>query len=493
MSRTVVNASIEVYKPNNSSSTPDFTVPKEDIEAIQMRQRLQALKDTGKFKLSNEHGRYADAFGYGSNYGVAYGGSRPITTGDKIVVKTQLEGESSLSHRWTALAHPPTFKSGPGPRSLEFEASDFVWQILSDRIYFNSFENTPISGSSGAILETALTDKAPEIGQSQIQSVNESTDYFADGTDLFTLVEELAIQGDATVSNDGVDLVFRPISDILAKFELKRGRGGDIGTYEVSGSDDNLANWVRVNGGTQPSVGDSQTTQDSYTTVTESSRLTHQISTRKSEVDQIELWTRTTGSGEDLTIRLQKDSGGTPIAPNDRESDIARKTLSAEFLANGDYTTFLIPTHTLPEPSPWMIVESSGSTGQDVGTNSATGNPTYKAYFPFPVDVRTSNQQSINEYRRREARVKNEQLDTRTSAQKTAQSYLRHRSEPRQTLSADARSVRAHNLNPGEAVEVNFPRDRAKGTFLVTEVSDTYSADTNRLETTLEFQEAGSL
>jgi len=445
MSRSIVNAEIEVYKPDNTTTTPDFTVPKTDIYGISINQRLQALKDKGSIRLSNEGGKYAT-------------GTDTITTGDKIIVRTQLDGESSLSDRWTAIAHPPTYQSGPGERTLEFDCSDFVFEILQNRLYFDAFENAPISGSSDAILETALSDKAPEIGQSQIESVNVTTDYFADGSDLFSLAEDLAIQGDAILSNDGEDLVFKRIGSIPTKFALARGQDGDISDYEVGGSDDELANWVRVDGGTGTAIGDEQLTQDDYTTVTESSRLTHQISTRKSEIDHIEIWTRTTGSGEGITVRLQKDDGGSPIAPSDQQSDIVRRTLASPFISDADYTTFLLPEHTLPEPNPWIIIETDGGTGQEIGIDSSTGDPAYKAYFPFPLNVRTSNQQSVDEYRRREKRVKNDQLGTRTATQQQAQSILNHSSEPRQTLSADAHSVRAHNLSPGEAVSVDFPK-----------------------------------
>ncbi len=224
--------------------------------------------------------------------------------------------------------------------------------MLQWRVYFNAFEGRQISGSSDAILETVLDDKAPEIGQSQIEAVSETTDFFADGTEVFTIVEELAVQGDAILANDGEDLVFKRISDIPIEFELARGTGGDISDYEVGGSDDELANWVRVDGGTGTAIGDEQTTQDSYTTVTESSRLTHQLSTRKSEIDRLELWTRTTGSGEDVTVRLQKDDGGAPIAPDDRQSDIARRTLDSLFVSDDGYTTFSFSRTHAPRAQP---------------------------------------------------------------------------------------------------------------------------------------------
>ncbi len=493
MSRSVLDAEIEVYKPDNTSDTPDFVVPSRDIHQISIKKRLKALKDKGSIKLDNTAGKYANGLGYGESYGLHYGAPNPITTGDKIVVRTRLEGEESLTDRWTAIAHPPSYQSGPGNRTIEFKASDFVFQVLSWRVYFNAFEDRQISGSEDAILETVLDDKAPEIGQSQIEDVGETTDFFADGTGLFTIVEELAAQGDAILANDGEDLVFKRISDIPVEFDLARGAAGDISDYEVAGSDDELANWVRVDGGTGTAIGDEQTTQDSYQTVSESSRFTHQLSTRKSEIDRLELWTRTTGSGEDVTVRLQKDDGGAPVAPGDRQSDIARRTLASQFIDDEGFTTFIFPEHTLPEPSPWIIIETDGSSGQDIGIDSSTGEPAFKAYFPFPLNVRTSDRESMDEYRRREVRLKNDQLGTRTATQAQAQSTLEHRSEPRQTLSADALSVRAHNLNPGEAVGVDFPKDRARGTFLVTEANDTYQGESNRLATSLELQEAGSL
>ncbi|WP_459191818.1 hypothetical protein [Halosimplex sp. J119] len=478
MPRTVADAELEVYAADNGTDSPDVVIPGDDIQRVKTKRRIGALKDTGSLDLSNTHGKYD---------------RETLTTGDRLVWRTRLEGEASLSDRWTAIAGVPEHSFGAGTqRTISVSLTDFVFGVLDWRLVYNSFESTPISGSPDAILETLLSNKAPEIGQSQIQSVGTTANYFSSGTSLFEIVGDLQTLSDAVVYNDGRDLVFRPLGDITTQWQLQRGRNGDIRTGSVSGADDDLANVVRVDGGTSQAVDDEQTTQSNYTTVTTSSRLTHQLSTRKSEVDRIEVWTRTTGSGEQLTVRLQKDDGGAPVAPSDQQSDIVNKTLDSTFLADDGYTTFIFASHTLPESNPWVIIETDGSSGQEIGTDGS-GAPAYRAYFPYPLDIRARAGGSIDEYRRREDRIRDDELETLAAAQDTAEAEVGKRGAPRLTISAPAHSVRAHNLTPGDAVDVDWPREGVQGPVVCTQVQETHSAGSNRLETTLTFEQQSTL
>ncbi len=474
--RQVVDARLDVFKPDNTTTTPDFTVPADDIHGVEIARRLQDLKDSGAITLDNTTGVYAE--------------SKDITTGDKLKFYTQLAGESSLTRRWTAVAHPPSYQSGVGYKTVEIEASDFVFSVLSWRIAFNSFESTQISGSSSAIVNTLLENNCPEIDRSLIQSVNVSTDYSLNGGDILEAMSDLGDRGDAAVYNQDESLVFKPLSAIETVL------GADYSTrhfasLDVSGSDDDLANQIRVAGGQGRAIDDQQTTQDSHTTVTDSSRITHQISTRKSEVDRIELYTSKTGSDENFIVRLQKDENGSPVAIGDSQSDIVRRELDPTFVSDGGWTTFIFPEHTLPEANPWVIIETNGSSGQDIGVDSSTGNPAYKAYFPYPLIVRTSNRRSVDEYRGREARIKDDSLGTLDAAKDEAQSQLRHRSDPDKSVSATANSVAAHNLQPGDGVDATFPDLNLNSVVAVTERKDSY--DGASLETTLEMKQVSSL
>lgn len=453
MTRKLLDAEIEVTKPDGTSVV---TIPDTDINGFEIIEKLQSRKDTGTITIDNTDGFYT--------------GNNQITTGDKLVVRTQLDGENSLSNEWTAVAQPPTYTSGPGQQTISIEAEDFVWAVLSWRIAFNDFNNVPVSGSSNAIVNTLVSNNAPKIGLSQVEDVGVTTDYTASGNDLFSDIKNLASIGDAITDNDDTDLVFKPISNIGVEFAIETGNNGDIGTFDYSGADDQLANSVRLDGGTDTAIDDQQTTQDAYLPITESNRIVHQIETRKSEVDFIEVWTRTTGTGESITLRLQKDDGGSPIAIGDSDSDIARRELASQFLSTDGYTTFLLPNHTLPEPNPWMILETDGSSGQDIGVNSGTNNPAYKAYFPYPLISRTESQSSIDEYRRRELRLKDDNVTSFDEAQSMVQSKVQHRDVPMQTLNFDAQSIQAHNLNTGEGVDApsnQFPNVPVSGTFVV--------------------------
>lgn len=476
MPRPVVDAELEIYKPGNTSTTPDTTVPGPDIETVELTTRLQDLIDRARITLQNQGGAYTDA----------------ITSGDRLRFLTRLDGEASLSHRWTGLARTPhRTETGPATQQLELEADDFVFGVLDSRIVVNSFEERAISGASDAILETILANEAPEIDRSQIQSVGVSTSVTWNGVSLLEAVRELAKRGDAVAANDDTSLVWTRLTDVATAFVLQ---ARDRGLASVNEDDDELANAVRVEGGVGTNVDDSQTTQDSYTTVSSSNRLTHQLSTRKSEVARLELWTRPTGSGDNVVVRLQKDDGGAPVAVSDRESDVARKTLASDFLANDDYTTFLIPSHTLPEPGPWLIIESDGSTGQDIGIDSASGAPTYRAYYPYPLASVVEAQASIDRYRRREpAPIRDETLETRQRTNERARAELRHRREPHAQIEFPAESNRAHNLAPGDVIRVDEPELGLAADCIVTERQDTYDGAQNRLSSAVTAQDIDTI
>jgi len=285
-------------------------------------------------------------------------------------------------------------------------------------------------------------------------------------------VSNLVALGDGVARQDGDTLIVEPLSGIQPDTSLDRAT--DIGIPEVGGSDDRMTNVVRVSGGTDTAIDDQQPTQTTTTTVTDGSTLTTTISTRKSEVARLDIFTDRTGSDEDLIVRLQQDDGtGAPIAPNDPQSDIAQRRLSAEFIEQGGLTTFLLPDHTLPEPDPVLIIQSSGTSGQLIGTDG-NGEPRYDAFFEFPVEVRSSDGDSAAEFGRRQTFIQDDSISSLAEANDRAETVLQRRARPQREFSAVADSLTAHQLDPGDGLSLDWSDLNTTGPFVVSEVRDQF-------------------
>lgn len=473
MTRNIVDAEIKVYAPG--ASTPKKTI-ENDIESVSISERISDAKDSGSISLDNTDGSHND-----------------ITAGDRLVFRTQLQGEKSLSDRHTGLARSPTdVLAGGRIKDRDIDIVDFVFGVLADRIAFENFEERQIAGSSDSIVETLLSDEADEIGRGQIDTVSETTDAFIDGRTLYSVIcEDLAAIADAVVTQDGTDIIFRPMTNVSVSTGLTP---DDFrAPIDISRNDDNLVNLVRVSGGTDHDVDDSQTTQSSTTTVTNSTRITTQIQTRKSQVARIAIHTDPDpNSTDNLRVRLQATRSGAAVNVSDTSSDIARRELAPAFLEDGGFTDFILPNHELaPAEDPTIIVEATGSTGHPVGTDGS-GNLTYKSKYPFPLLTRSVDEQSLNEYRRRDRRLQDEQLQTFDAVRDKAQSIVERRAQPEITVEAEADSLSAHNVGTGDGVTLTeFSVDDANGTFVCRERTTEYDGTT--LHTTLLLQDIATL
>jgi len=472
MTRNVVNAEIEVYAPGGS--TPKTTI-QNGIETLSISERITDMKDSGSITIRNNDGSLDT-----------------ITAGDRLVFRAQLAGESSLADRWTGLARSPTdVLEGGSVARRELEVVDFVFGVLADRIAFESFEERQIAGSDDAIVNRLVAEEAPEIGHSQIATVNETTDAFIDGRTLFSVIcEDLAAIADAVVTQDGTDIIFRPLSDISADVGLTP--DDFYAPISIERNDDNLKNQIRVVGGTDHAVDDKQETQSSLETVTDTNRITQQIQTRKSEVARVAIYTDADPNGDNLRVRLQATRSGQAVDIDDTSSDIARRELAPEFLEDGGFTSFLLPSHSLaPKEDPTMIIEAAGATGQPIGVDS-NGNLAFRSEYPFPLLTRALDQDSIDTYRRRDRRLEDDSLETFPSVRDKAQSVLRRSAQPELTVEAGAKSLAAHTVSPGDAVTLSeFSIGGANGNHIVRERTSEYNG--TQLRTTLLLQKADTL
>jgi len=481
MVRDLVDSEILATKPGESE--PFVTIDPLDIGSVVISERINDAMDSAEIRIDNADGQYSSANG-------------EITSGDKLVFRAQLDGEEQLSEYWTGIVRNPTDILGPGGiKRREIDATDFVFTILSWRNAYQTFEDRAISGNEDAILNTLLTDLCPEIGQSQIETINKQTDAFLNGRDLYSVVaEDLADIAQAVVGQDGEDIIFKPLDSIVAKHALTP--SDFFADIEIERNDDSLANLVRIDGGTDHASDDEQPVQDDYQRVTNTERLTTRIRTRKSEIDRVLVHVRADdASSDDIRVRLQANRDGEPVAIDDTSSDIAFQTLPSDFLATDGLTTFVLSSHTLPPgEQPWLIIEARGETGHEIGVDDA-GEPTYRAEYPFPLLARSPSDSSQQEFRRRDHRIKDESLGSLNAVNDKAISYLRRHREPEKTVIGEAQSLRAHRLSPGEAVDmVGWDSVGLSGVWICRERETDYGgSSTTNVRTTLTLQEASTV
>lgn len=468
MSLPLLDAVLYGYQPGNNGTTPseaDYEIPPGDIDVVDISERAGPLRDSAKLKINNQGGRYTQAVDHGdrlrfmvlteatSNGGYGSGGYGEGAYGE------------GFEHRWTGMARNYSIEgSGGDSFTLSVDGQDYVQATLGMRRVYGSFEDRQIVGSNG-ILNEVLEEEAPGVDRSLLPDLPARTDVFVSGVKLMDFVGELSDRADAILSSRETSLRFEGPGSLQAAFELTP---EDHHALEFKSNDDNLINSVRIDGGQDYDQGDSQETQSGYTRVTDTSRITHQLNHRKSEVDRIELWTRRTGSEDAVIVRLQKNDGGAPIAPGSRKADLTRLKLPYHFIEVDGFTEFILPQHDIPGINPWLIIEAEGSGGQDIGVD-ANGVPAYKSYYPYPVNVSVPDPTSQTEYGLREGRIKDDSITTFPGAHDLANTHLQRHSEPSETLTVRANSPRAHRLEAGDIVEAHYPTVGADGMYVVSE------------------------
>jgi len=468
----VRSAELRAFAPGASEP---FVVVSDALVAVDVTETAQDAIDSGSITLEATDAPLGD---------------ERITSGDRLEFFVQFAGENTLQRRWTAIARDVTdeLTAGGGVRQLAIEATDFVFTTLSFRVADGGFESEDV----GSVVDSLVGAEAPEVGRSQIETVGRDVTISINGRKtLDVLSQDLAPAGDAVIAQDGTDLVFRALRDVGPAFALGL---EDLHTpVSVSRVDDELVNRVRIDGGTDVALDDEQPVQSATARIDDSTREVFQVASRKSEIAAVELYTVPDAAAENgLVVRLQAARDGSAVNPDDRESDVARRELAPEFLADSGFTSFQLPDHDLaPAENPFVIVEGAGATGHDIGTDGS-GNVTYRALFPYPLLARSEAGGSQQQYRRRDLRRRDEQLDSEAAVQDAARAALRRRGQPQRRISATAATPRAHRLRPGEAVAVpDWPVEDVRGTFVVTERSTRF--ERTRLDTELTLVDADTL
>lgn len=495
----IKSAEVLIFDPDNDSrNNEDLRIPESNIASVSTTSRLNRRKDTAEFEIINDKGQYTE----NSDINIRSGQRiefEIITPNDFQAWGDSAWGKGGWggkNHRWTGAIRDVEYTyDGPHVSTITLTAEDFVFGIMSKRLVFDTWSDRQVAGTSTSILNEAVRHEAPEINRTSIEDFNTSTWISADGTNLLDFAIKLAQRTDnVAMFSDRRRLHFKHRDQISTEFTIQP---SDVGFFSVKEDDSDVANVVRVDGGVEKGIDDEQLTQDGYLTATDSGSIQFQVATRKAQIEELDLWTKKTGSEESVTIRIQKDDAGSPVAPGDNTSDIVSESIEHGDLTDDGFTTFNLGDHTLPEPNPWVIVQTDGGSGQDIGVNtqgtSGTSDdvPTYKVWYAYTITVRKSDATSVNKYRKREARIKNDSIRSSEEARAVAQEKLNHDAVPTKEFTAPAESLRSHLLSVGDVVDLDFPREKATGNYIVSQLETSY--DGIQIETEITAEEVQSI
>lgn len=495
MTRYITEAALVGYHPGNDSTlrtNADYTITEGDFRGFSITERVRDVKDTASVTIQNNQGVYSDAVRIGDRVEVfERAGSQADTTG---------YGEGGYgvgpyggggTRRWVGMiSNVDIVCHGSTIYTIDLKLEDFGGGVMGMRRVNRTFENTPIAGPGGIINEI-LSDECPELNTSQIPEISQTASVFLNGNVVLDVVADLALRAGYLLKTIGKDVTLIDSNSISPEFVVTN---EDVGTTDVRKRSSGMVNDLQLAGATAHSVEElsSQTTVDGFERVTDENRIVYQIQTRKDSLSRIEIWTqRDMDSDDSLVVRLQYDVDGSPIDVTSRSSDISQRTLSQEFISVDDWTTFIMPEHTNPEPFPWLIIEAGGDTGHDVGINTATDNPGVIPHYPYDIVVDVADGESADEYRRREDTLSDDSLQTFEAANGAAEASIADTNQPDVGLQTTAESPRAHDLGTGDVMRFEWPTADAVGNYVVEELQEEY--DGPAIETTLSLKPLSSI
>lgn len=432
----IENPEVEARFYSVGENSPYVTLRNEVITSISLSRRAEVARDQVEMTLDDRGGILAAP-------------ADRLVSGDRVELAVDIGDGGGFQRTFTGLVREPgrTVTAPDGQYRVSLSPTDFVFSILSFRLAFNAFEEESIGGIMKALIE----QEAPEIGTSRIADfTGVTTDLFADGRRLDDAVRRLVNESNAYVASDGRDLVVERPTTLAPPTTLS---GPEHGLVSVKERDAELVNRVRIDGGEARRIDEQQPDVSSFATVDESTREVALLNTTKGELAAVQVATDRRTDGGRLRVRIQKASGGVPVAPGDRTADIVSRSLGPEFLATGgDFTTFLLGENNLPNTNVALLVEASGGK-QDVGVD-ANGKLAFKSEFPFPLSVRERDQTSIETHRRRDTRIRRDNIDSTAAARGVAASELRGRTAPRLEVTFEAQRPPATGLGPLDPLEL---------------------------------------
>jgi hypothetical protein len=496
-----IDAELLVTAPGSTARIADGRVPGEDIISASVAERAGRDVAQGSITIDNADGAYtsgAPAIDVGDKleFRVAWaGGGRSFAFGEAPFGAGGL-GTGTWTVDPTLIVTDWTVSGARSVSTLTLDVEQFVFNRLRARTV-NEYAalDAPIAGSADAHLDTVLRESVPDVDRSQLPTIAATVDYSIDKKRANKAVADLArLAHDATGESwilGAVDeaLTMQSLSDLAPQWTADADRADFAGGFEHASDAGDLVNEVRAEGGVDPqNVDDEQTTHDTSTTVTDTTRLTTRISSRKPEHPRVEVYAiKNAGSDDNLRVRLQSDDGaGNPVAPGDTDSDLASQSQAVPDGYDG-WLTFQLGEHILgPNDSPHLIVDATGSDGQTVGQNSSTGEPAYKVHFSKPVIVALSAARSETAYRAHDTTIADDNLRSFDAARNRARAELDRRSQPKLEYGpAGAASRRAHALSVADVITLEYDWLRAEGDYVATGIDHAYDGATLKTEVEL--------
>lgn len=462
MTLHVLDAELAVFEVGNTATTrgsEDTTVPNGDIQQASITSRIQDSRDRARFVLENDGGTYNDL----------------VTIGDRVQFYTKLEGENSLSRRWTGMVVDRQIELGAGGKSrLTLTLEDFIFAVLGRRFATYAYEERQLAGPQSAVVNDLVNTNASELGTGEIDTFSAQIDLELQRTNLLDALGELAKRYDAVLSSAGIDVSFKKRGELPVEFQLRQ--YDRRGTLTASETNRDMVNDVVVDGARESGLDIEQTAFDSHETVTNSNRRTQQVDVRKAEIASIELHIQKNSTDDDLLVRIQADDGnGNPKDPTDETSDLSQAKIPPNELPSDDWYKVEMPDNSLPDPNPHILVEATGSTGHGVGYDSGTSDLAYRVNYWYPVTPSAVDPDSIDNNRRHEGRYRRETIRGDAEGSDIAKGIINRRAKPRGTVKFGADSPRSHNLDPGEVVYVNEPAATVDADYVVYSKRDRYT------------------
>lgn len=477
---------IEVYpghddKPNTTDD-PEYTIPTEDIENAEVAARSDEVMDEASFTIHNHDGRYTETYTLQQADRIEF--ISPI--GDKEVIAYG-DGEygggaygGSEVRGWTGrVTGVEQTRDGPTRGTLKVAARDYVGDILSERNVTNSY----IERDVGYIIRDLIEENAPEVGTTSIPDLGVQTDVKYDGKNCWDAILELAARVDAITIPSGQYLVIKELDGLPYQFEIE---DSDIYLPLKTSTDGEIENVVRIDSNENRKTEQDQSNVDdtNFQRVTDTDRITHRLRARKAQVHSVDIYVKP-DADESLEVRLQSDEGGAPVAIDDSDSDIVSASWERDNLPDTEgWKTFFFDEHTLADRDPWLIIQSGGEVGHDIGLTVAD-ELAFESFYPHPLNFELPDRESVMEYGAREVRIDKQNMKTLSAARDAVRQELARRAWPSKTVEMEARSQRAHKLTPGDVVEINRPEDDVTGEHIVSETTATWDSDSTTLKTEL--------
>jgi hypothetical protein len=508
MTRSVTEARLYVVPPS-TTDRPTFSLAGDDVVAQSLDAAVGAGVGQGSLTLENPDGRYTT-------------GDEQVRPDDQLIIEATLDtaalgmfgagagpagvgpaGGGAQTRLATAIATDVSVSGVKHAATLEVSLEPYVSNRLKQRETNYAASDRPIATGDDANpghLDAILAADAPEIQRDRIGAVDVSVDFASRKQPVGKAVKRLADlarakTGTAVISAPrGGALLFESLADrsLTISDTLTVGSHKDLGELSAA-TEPPTATEIRVEGGIDDTnlIDDSQETVTTYDTVTNSSRKQYQVSVRKPEISKVDIYTRAlSGSNAKVRVRLQADSGGAPVAPNDSDSDIVSATAENAPGDTGDWQTIPFGGHTLPPTGdPWLLVEADGEDGVEVGVDGG-GTVAFRAYFPKPVIVSRTDPEADETFLAHERSTNNDALTSFAAADDLAQAELARQAVARTAVDATALSTRAHELRPGDLVDLDEPWANAEGLHVVTDRQQSFVGQ--RLETTLSFESAST-